>query len=105
MIGRYRLNSIKLQPRARLTSTGKILYKGGRYYLFRHFFRGRTKPHTGSPNRRGRFAKKKTLTDQERLFLNLFQTQTRTERMIRKEVGPAWDTGSGIYYSPGRKNE
>lgn len=83
IIGRYRLNSIKLQPRARLTSTGKILYKGGR---------------------RGRFAKKKTLTDQERLFLNLFQTQTRTETIIRKE-GPSWEAGSGIY-SPGRgKNE
>jgi len=76
IIGRYHLTSIKLQPRARLTATGKILFKGGR---------------------RGRFAKKKTLTDQERLFLGLFQTQNHTERIFGKVVNAVEWESDGLY--------
>jgi hypothetical protein len=61
IIGRYRLSSIKLQPRARLTNSGEILYRGGR------------------------FAKKQTLTEQEKMFQSLFHAENLAEVMIKKE--------------------
>eukprot|EP01087_Luapelamoeba_hula_P022967 TRINITY_DN8366_c0_g1_i1.p1 TRINITY_DN8366_c0_g1~~TRINITY_DN8366_c0_g1_i1.p1 ORF type:complete len:873 (-),score=107.28 TRINITY_DN8366_c0_g1_i1:17-2395(-) len=64
IVGRYRLQSLKLQPRSRLTNEGKILYRG---------------------RSRGRFVKKQTLTPQENIFLTIFKTQQRVDAMIKKE--------------------
>jgi len=64
VIGRYRLQSIKLQPRSRLTVEGKILYRG---------------------RSRGRLVKLQALTPQENIFLEIFKTQlTATEAMVKK---------------------
>eukprot|EP01090_Pellita_catalonica_P010630 TRINITY_DN22062_c0_g1_i1.p1 TRINITY_DN22062_c0_g1~~TRINITY_DN22062_c0_g1_i1.p1 ORF type:complete len:611 (-),score=72.24 TRINITY_DN22062_c0_g1_i1:29-1840(-) len=56
IVGRYRLRSLKLQQRMRLTNEGKVLYKGRAY-----------------SSRGGR--KKQTLTEQQKTFLSLFQTE------------------------------
>ncbi|KAL6079315.1 Fbox domain containing protein [Balamuthia mandrillaris] len=63
ILGRYRLRSLKLQSRARITNEGKILYRGR--------------------SSRG-FAKKQTLSGQEQVFLSLFQTEQAAQSMIKK---------------------
>jgi len=59
ILGRFRLRSLKLQPRARLTSEGEIVYKGNAA--------------------RSRFAKKLALSDQEKVFLSLLKAETEIQ--------------------------